>query len=107
MLTFLKKCVKNSSQHIRRGRCSISRLIFGLRGGVLSTNWSFHELKTLVEEMVAENKQIAASKSGESLNQSRIKGIEFLGGSGEAEIIVKLTNETEILLEITSHTCLN
>ncbi len=79
---------------------SISRLILELRGNVLSTNWSFHELKTLVGKIVAE-------KSGENQNHAQIKGIEFLNGKEEARMIVKLTNETEIRLEIASHTYLN
>ena len=79
---------------------SISRLILELRGNVLSTNWSFHELKTLVGKIVA-------AKSGENQNHAQIKGIEFLGGNEETKVIVKLANETEIALNIASHTYLN
>ncbi len=81
---------------------SISRLILRLRGDVLSTNWNFNELKTLIEKIAAEG--------GKSQNSAgvQIKGIEFLNASGEEErIIVKLTGETEIRLKIASHTYLN
>lgn len=78
---------------------SISRLILELRGNALSTNWSFHELKTLVEKIVA-------AKSGENQNHAQIKGIKFLSGNEKTKMIVKLTNETEIPLEIASHTYL-
>ena len=79
---------------------SISRLILDLRGDVLSTNWSFNELKTLVGKIVA-------AKSSKNQNQFQIKGIEFLSGNEKTKMIVKITNETEILLEIASHTYLN
>lgn len=86
---------------------SISCLILELRGNVLSTNWSFHELKTLVEKIVGGNGKIVAVKSGENQNHPQIKGIEFLSGNGETKMIVKLANETEIALNIASHTYLN
>lgn len=81
---------------------SISRLILDLQGDVLSTNWNFSELKTLVGKIVAED--------GESQNSidAQIKGIEFLTGNGEEKrMIVKLASETEIRLKIASHTYLN
>ena len=80
---------------------SISRLILDLRGNVLSTNWSFNEIKTLVEKIVGEE-----GKNQDSVN-AEIKGIEFLGGNGEAKLIVKMANETQIQLKIASHTFLN
>lgn len=80
---------------------SISRLILALRGDVLSTNWSFDELKTLVGKIIAEN--------GENRNSvnAQIKGIEFLSGNEETRMIVKLANDAEIQLKIASHTFLN
>lgn len=80
---------------------SISRLILNLRGDVLSTNWSFNELKTLVGKIVGEG--------GENQNSidAVIKGIEFLGDNGEPKLIVKMANETQIRLKIASHTFLN
>lgn len=81
---------------------SISRLILDLQGDVLSTNWNFNELKTLVGKIVAED--------GESQNpiDARIKGIEFLNGNGEEKrMIVRLAGDAEIRLKIASHTYLN
>jgi hypothetical protein len=81
---------------------SVSRLILDLQGDVLSTNWNFNELKTLVGKIVAEH-----GKSQNSID-SQIKGIEFLIGDGEEKrMIVKLAGETEIRLKIASHTYLS
>lgn len=80
---------------------SISRLILELQGDVLSTNWSFNELKMLVGKIVGES-----GKNQNSIN-AEIKGIEFLGENGEAKLIVKMGNETQIRLKIASHTYLN
>ena len=77
---------------------SISRLILDLQGDVLSTNWNFNELKTLVGKIV--------SKSDESQNQIdvQVKGIEFLNGNGEEKrMVVKLEGNTEIRLKIAPH----
>ena len=81
---------------------SISRLILDLQGDVLSTNWNFNELKTLVGKIVGEG--------GENQNTiaTQIEGIEFLNGNGEEKrMIVKLAGETEIRLKIASHTYLS
>ena len=81
---------------------SISRLILDLQGDVLSTNWCFNELQTLVGKFTAEG--------GNSRNSTddQIKGIEFSGGNGEEKrIIVKLAGETEISLKIAPHTFFN
>lgn len=88
---------------------SISRLILDLRGDVLSTNWNFNELKTLVGKIVAEGGENVAAKNGENRNliDAQIKGIEFLGGNGETKMIVRLANEIEIRLKIASHTYFN
>ena len=88
---------------------SISRLILDLRGDVLSTNWNFNELKTLVGKIVAKGSKCRIAESGKNRNSvdARIKGIEFLSGSGETRMIVKLANETEVRLKIASHTYLN
>ena len=77
---------------------SISRLILDLQGDVLSTNWNFNELKTLVGKIVAEG-----SESQNSIN-AQIKGIEFLDGDGEEKrMIVRLAGDAEIRLKIASH----
>lgn len=89
---------------------SISRLVLGLRGDVLSTNWNFDELKTLVGKIFTESVEKVGAKSGENPTcaDAQIKGIEFLSGNGqEAKMIVKLANETEITVKVASHTFLN
>ena len=81
---------------------SISRLILDLSGDVLSTNWSFHELKTLVGKIIAAN--ACANRNHADI---QITGIEFLSGNEEAKMIVRLANDSEIALKIASHTYLN
>ncbi len=81
---------------------SISRLILDLQGNVLSTNWNFNELKTLVGKIVSKGDK------NQNSTDTQIKGIEFLNGNGEEKrMIVKLAEETEIRLKIASHTYLS
>ena len=81
---------------------SISRLILDLRGDVLSTNWSFNELKTLVGKIIAANAGANRNYAG-----IQITSIEFLSGNEEAKMMVRLANDSEITLKIASHTYLN
>lgn len=77
---------------------SIARLILDLRGDVLSTNWSFNELKAVVGKIVAER---ADSGSGAKRDgDARIKTIEISGEKGEAKITARLADETEISLRV-------
>lgn len=87
---------------------SISRLLLELRGDVLSTNWSFQELKTVVEKFAAEKIKNIAVENGEkqSCTNAGIKNIGFLCESGETKIVVKLNDGMEIPLKIASHTYL-
>lgn len=88
---------------------SISRLILDLQGDTLSTNWSFNELKMIVGKVIAKGGGSILTKRCENQNEidSQIKGIEFLDGTGETKMIVKLANGREIALKIASHTYLN
>ena len=69
---------------------------------MLSTNWSFHELKTLAGKIIAAN-------AGANRNHAdiQITGIKFLSGNEEAKMIVRLANDSEITLKVASHTYLN
>ncbi len=82
---------------------SISRLILDLRGDVLSTNWNFNELQTLVGKIVAEGSE------NQNHISPQIKGIEFSsnGGKEEIKILVKLSDEREIPIKVASHTFFN
>ncbi len=87
---------------------SISRLLLDLRGDVLSTDWSFQELKTVVGKFAAERIKNIAAENGEiqRLTDTQIKNIRFSSESGVTKIVVKLNDGMEIPLKIASHTYL-